>query len=172
MYTYLTDIFFVSCQRFQNHGKNCWENVVCARCNKFPIQDRDLMMWKYASGNTWVSSNYTPWLSVLGFKILIFWTWECCFWSLTWWFSEFYLQQRHQDRLLRQYDRGGTSVGGNWPSLSYVFGFEIFVSHTWKGWFWKLTWWFLDTINDESMFPLHGFIILVIWCKGNEGIMN
>ena len=80
--------FFSPCNFFQNHGKNCWEDVVCARCDWLTGQDWDLPMWKYYRGRTWIGVNWSPWSSVLGFEVLIFCNWGCNFCRLTWWFSK------------------------------------------------------------------------------------
>ena len=109
---------------FHNHGMNCKEDMVCARCDQFPDQDRDLLMWKSTRVGKRVGENCPPRSSMLGFEVVIFWTWKCCFRRLNGWFSKFYIQQRHQDCLMLQSARGrprGSESGQPWSS---VLGFK------------------------------------------------
>ena len=80
---------------------------------------------------------------MLGFKVLMVWTWTGWFWMLTWRFSKINLQQCHWYGLMWQFARGGIWVGENFPSWSSVMSCKILIGWTWKGWFCRMTWWFL-----------------------------
>ena len=59
------------------------------------------------------------------------------------------------NRLMWQYSRGSTWVGGNFPPWVSVLGFEVGMFWNWKCCFWRLIWWFskfyLQQHNQDLM---------------------
>ena len=133
---------FVPCQLFQNHGRSCWEDLVCAICDIWPARieifwfghmtgvGHELVATGHFDHLCWVSR-----YSYLGLGSVVFGGW-----------IGDYRNFIFRNAIKTVWRDSMPGVGHPLVEIGYLDHLcwvRIFISWIWKYWFWMLTWWFL-----------------------------